>query len=608
MGVEFSYMKIKNLVIKNFKCLGPEEIKIVWNDIVVLVGENNVGKSSVLHALDIFFDNRKSINSNLFRNIKKANNDEEVSPVEITIHFTDLTENDKQLMGVGTRLTSGDDWILRKVFEYKKGDKSEPVQYYTFSEKKEIENIKASSTWGDVSQKFSDLGVSAQKNTSSKIGTDGLREVIDEIQEKHPEALTSTGEYDWIINPGGRQTNIDTIFKNNFEKIFIKAVHTIQEESIGSNSSFSSLFRLLIEQEILTRDEVTNLKKDIEKVGALFTQNEEGNYPIKAIGKLEKEITNSLCKIITAKAQIVPSELVQEQILKQLLPVPNLTIDDGYPTDNIEDQGHGLQRSLILVLLELLARHRTGENKEVGPVNMLMVEEPELYMHPHMERKMKDVLYQIAQGGSFQVICTTHSPVFLDMADKHESIVLLEKYENGVIKKQVEEEIFPGDTFQEQKDRLRMILSFDPTVNEIFFARRIVLVEGDTEIAVFREVAKLLGVELHQEKDTTLINCRGKRTIPAFMRVLNHFGKKYFVLHDKDGDDSFNQIIADLAEEEGLGKVKMFKNKFEEVVGLNSNLTKDKPIQAILKIRELQKGGLLDEKLGDYVKYVYGTT
>lgn len=82
-----------------------------------------------------------------------------------------------------------------------------------------------------------------------------------------------------------------------------------------------------------------------------------------------------------------------------------------------------------------------------------------------------------------------------------------------------------------------MITEFDPAVNELFFAKRVVLVEGDTEIAVFQRAAELLGIfqiAPHTKRDVTFINCHGKWTIPLFQEVLNHFRVNYTVFHDED--------------------------------------------------------------------------
>lgn len=64
-----------------------------------------------------------------------------------------------------------------------------------------------------------------------------------------------------------------------------------------------------------------------------------------------------------------------------------------------------------------------------------------------------------------------------------------------------------------------------PTINEFFFAKKIILVEGDTEQAVLMQV---------KNADTTILNCRGKANIPMFEKILNHFGMNYIVMHDLD--------------------------------------------------------------------------
>jgi AAA15 family ATPase/GTPase len=60
-------MKIKNMIIKNFKTFDSEGINLTMKDLTTLVGENNVGKSNVLEALDIFFNYSKTkINKSSF--------------------------------------------------------------------------------------------------------------------------------------------------------------------------------------------------------------------------------------------------------------------------------------------------------------------------------------------------------------------------------------------------------------------------------------------------------------------------------------------------------------------------------------------------------------
>ena len=46
-------MKIEKISIQNFKTFGAETIEFSFNNLTSLIGENSVGKSNVLEALDL---------------------------------------------------------------------------------------------------------------------------------------------------------------------------------------------------------------------------------------------------------------------------------------------------------------------------------------------------------------------------------------------------------------------------------------------------------------------------------------------------------------------------------------------------------------------------
>lgn len=596
-------MKITKVAVKNFKCLGPNEISINWNDILILVGENNVGKSSFLQALYQFFAKDKTLNSKCFRDIQTAT--QGAGPIEITVHFSDLTPEEKLQRGLKNRLSSNGDWVLKKVFEYAGKERSESVKYFTFNKRKKVAGISEESLWGQVVRRFNNLDVARGKGDRSKVGDD-MDILVEELLVKFPQDVETDSREGWDPNPGGIQSNIDSFFQNNSQYVFIRAVHDARDESEGNKSSFSQLFDLLVKDEIINSKQMLDFNDALTGIINLYKKDATGNRELKAISSIEKDLSEKISRIISAATNIDTNELNQEDISRSVLPIPKISIDDGYPT-SVEDQGNGLQRCLILALLQTLAEQKT-KNVTTGPKNILIIEEPELYLHPHMERKMRDTLYNIARKDGFQVICTTHSPIFLDMADNHRSIVIFEKNQNReIVSKQVEEEIFTGSSQEEQRNRLRMVLNFDPSVNEVFFAKRIVLVEGDSEIAVFTKSAQTLGLTGDEIRDTTLVNCRGKRTIPAFMRVLNHFGKPYFVLHDKDGNDTFNRVISQLANEKRLGETKLIVDTLEDILGLTESekKQKDKPIRALQLVNNLHEQNKLKEKLGEYVEFVY---
>ncbi|MGM0219296.1 hypothetical protein IGI43_002417 [Enterococcus sp. AZ126] len=132
-------------------------------------------------------------------------------------------------------------------------------------------------------------------------------------------------------------------------------------------------------------------------------------------------------------------------------------------------------------------------------------------------------MYDIAKADSWQVMITTHSPIFIDVSKEHTTIIRVDKTETGETKK-FSTEIAEFNV--EERERLKMIRNCNPEVNEFFFADKILLVEGETEYSIFNELKK--------DNSVHIVNCFGKGNILTFQKILNHFGVTYIALHDTD--------------------------------------------------------------------------
>jgi putative ATP-dependent endonuclease of the OLD family len=284
------------------------------------------------------------------------------------------------------------------------------------------------------------------------------------------------------------------------------------------------------------------------------------------------------------------------------------------------EQGNGVQRILILSLLELMAEQLTEQDMDEDNGQeqwkrslLFLVEEPEIYLHPHLQRKMRDSLVQISKYPLAQVACTSHSENFIDLADRHQGIVLVKKRADGKATTiQVNDNIYDGDTRVEKRDRMRMLLNFNTSTLEAFFAKRVILVEGDCEIASLFAIKNKL-VELFPEKamlieqkikDTSIIPCQGKLTQLAYNDVLRHFGINPFLIHDLDGVDlnmGQNQIIFEAI---GSEEFRLTHDlNFEHYI-FNEVWDRDKPWKAVQKIQGNFEQ--YQERLLRFFKFVIG--
>jgi len=203
--------------------------------------------------------------------------------------------------------------------------------------------------------------------------------------------------------------------------------------------------------------------------------------------------------------------------------------DDGIQT-TLDRQGSGACRTLLWTALRILSDRPTGKGANERP-NLLLMDEPELCLHPDAIRESRRVLYDLPKTNNWQVMITTHSPVFVDFSRDNTSIVRVERCANGVVAGTT---IYrPARAKLDEDDRLELKLLnlCDPYVAEFFFGGRTIIVEGDTEYTAFKHV---IGENPTAYKGVHIVRARGKACVSSLCKILNQFGSGYSVLHDSD--------------------------------------------------------------------------
>ena len=199
------------------------------------------------------------------------------------------------------------------------------------------------------------------------------------------------------------------------------------------------------------------------------------------------------------------------------------------------------------------------------------------------------------------------------MGRSHSAIVRVVKGADGRVSFfQVTSDLFTGDDAQSERDQLRLITSFHPTVNEVFFARRVVLLEEQSALGAFQRCAELTGLfERHPDirRDATLIDCVEKQNIPLFQTVLNHFQIQYTVVHDQDAGNPAEQ--APNSKIETLLSAGVMKNSrhmispndLEHMLGFIAK--KHKPYEALMAVERLCQDDGLPVEFSCAMNWVY---
>ena len=118
-----------------------------------------------------------------------------------------------------------------------------------------------------------------------------------------------------------------------------------------------------------------------------------------------------------------------------------------------------MQRAFLWSAIEALADSGKMKNGRAviknGVSKILLVEEPESFLHPPAIRLAREALYKLAKLENWQVMITTHSPIFIDVSKPHTTITRVEKNDGSATN------VFSTDKANfsdDERERLQMII------------------------------------------------------------------------------------------------------------------------------------------------------
>ncbi len=399
-------MKLHSVKIKNFRSY-KEEVEIKIDDLTTFVGKNDIGKSSVLEALDIFFhDGKGDYVVKLDKDdINKSALDEGDRDIFITTVFTDLPTT--ITIDATNPTTFENEYLLNS------NGKLEIIKKYPNAGAAKV-FIKASHP---TNVKCSDLLLKKIADYKKIIRDEGIECDNLTINAIMRTAIWKHFEEDLQL----QEIEIDTSkedAKNIWEKIqtYLPLYCLFQSDRKNSDndSEVQDPLKKAVSQ-ILADQEVILMFEDIAQRVSVHL-NAVSDATLAKLREMNPDIANSLNPIIpTASA------------LKWVDVFRNVSIsgDENIP---INKRGSGVKRLILLNFFRAEAERRMASGNSQSVI--YAIEEPETSQHTDHQRLLIKAFKELSQADKTQVLLTTHSSIVVKGLE-FDNLRLINKNEEG---------------------------------------------------------------------------------------------------------------------------------------------------------------------------------
>lgn len=503
-------MKLKKLSLKRFR--GYKDLVIEFDEnINVVIGKNDIGKSTIMEALDIFFNSGS--NSKVKMEINDLNIDEQdCKEIQITCVF----EVHDDIIIDSTRKTSlKDEFLLNeeglleitKVWNCSKGKigasdlKIYLKSFYPQINDKPLINMKITE----------------------------LKKVLNEIKEE----IHNYDKINKTVSSDIRKSIYNHYIDNSceFKEILIDvSKEDIKEVWSGINNSLPIFFLFKSDRSNMDSDaEVQNPLKIATKSALKEIQTELDSITNR-IQEAVKSISDNTIKKLKEMDADIASQLTTELSMKPWDSIFSFELIDGRGIP-LNKRGSGIRRLMLLSYFRAEADRLMNETNKTSTI--YAIEEPETAQHPDYQKMIIESFKDISNDANHQIIITTHTPEIAKMV-RPDQILFIKRNEN-------KEPVIVCD----ENDKINGVietLGILPNMK----SKLVICVEGENDIAFLRNISKLECfkkiIDLEKKQIPLIPMIGGNLKAWIDKNYLKDSNVKEFHIYDSDVSDYIKKI------------------------------------------------------------------
>lgn len=489
-------MKIKSITINNFRCYTSPKT-IIFDELTLIIGKNDIGKSTILEAADIFFGNRKPDKDDL-----PITCDPDADRIEISIEFEGHPEEIDIDAGAKTNLR--DEYLLntngrlevKKVYVAGKASKPKLLLKASTPKGKEVLVIKKNA---ELKKMASDLNIDESKYNASV--NNSIRKAIwSELEDSDLE------EIEFEINKEDG--------KKIYEKLELEFPIFTLFSADRKNTDQDDEIQTPIKASV--KELVSALNQELEPIKEKILQdlNSIAEGTIEKLSEMNPEVASSLKAIVEKPAWEKAFTVNIES--------------DGIP---LNKRGSGVKRLVLINFFrqEAERKRKAGNKSDV----FYAIEEPETSQHPDWQIKLFEAFEELVNDNSVQIAITSHHPELSGLVNLN-NVRFIQKDNDEII-------IKTGD--ETNCKEISKTLGVLPKLDGV---KVIVGLEGPSDVEFFSNIAQVFGVDPTDERilwvplgGGTIRNYVDK----GYLEVLK-LPQVYFF--DRDEDNKYESYAAEL--------------------------------------------------------------
>lgn len=515
-------MYVSNIKIQNYRNFINFEIDL--KPFTLIIGENNSGKTNLLNALclifsqDITFYKKRvleceDINCQVVCKFKEEilndsiDADKVIFPgVVVDVEMRDFSDDQEAVVG---------DWFIDK-------ELSKAQLTYVFRIKGSFDKSK----W--IMQCREDLKKKEKWDKESE--EDFQRRKIDSIN-------FPIKNYEYLIFGGhDHSKRVDFYFLGMLRMELLDALRDPRRELIASRD-YRLLYKVLNNRDERCFSEIQDV---LIKLRSLIKVSSE-------LKKIKKDIKDYLDKISLHEKELDNQVEFQFSSPECCEILKKISLIYGNNPVNVERNGLGRNN---LLYLSLVLSHLTADNSPIDNIffRLVGIEEPEAHLHPQLQDHLaKNIKDETGNSKDMQIILTSHSTNIAAKLDLDDTVILYKDESNNINKHYILQGF--GDSAEEKKIVRYLKKYLNATNSAMFFARKIIFVEGISEELLVPILFKMNTKKTLEQIGCNIVDVKGV----AFKNFLEIVEKGYFirclVLTDSDPGTKYENRVEKLKDD-----------------------------------------------------------